>query len=294
MTVAFAPAAPLVIYRNDIEMAFNRRNKLLFNTVLTNFQAKGYQAVFEVADADASLAKTRGANGDISFNSFTQAQYTATMEAKFAPYELSKENVLYSQGDLERVMTEAAAGQINRTIDSSIITTLDAATQEYNSSSAPLTNVSINTFVNIKAKLMQARVPNNGEIFCVVNPSIEASLLTLPNVTNIMYTDKKNLQNPDSLDWADQIKMYEFAGLKFIVMPDLPGMGTALETNYVYHKKSVGLAHLMGGEGPTVDAGYDGRQKRYWVNADFIMGSKIIQNTGIYKFYSDATALLQS
>jgi len=143
-------------------------------------------------------------------------------------------------------------------------------------------------------KLMQARVPNNGEIFCVVNPSIEASLLTLPNVTNIMYSDKKNLQNPDSLDWADQIKMYEFAGLKFIVMPDLPGMGTALETNYVYHKKSVGLAHLMGGEGPTVDAGYDGRQKRYWVNADFIMGSKIIQNTGIYKFYSDATALLQS
>jgi len=290
MTVAFAPAAPLVIYRNDIEMAFNRRNKLLFNTVLTNFQAKGYQAVFEVADADATLAKTRGANGSISFDSFTQAQYTATMEAQFAPYKLSKENILYSQGDLERVMTEAAAGKINRTIDSHIISTLDTATQEYNTTA--LTSVSINTFVNIKAKLMQARVPNDGELYCVINPSIEASLLTLPNVTNIFYSDKKNLQNPETFDWADKIKMYEFAGLKFIVMPDLPGMGTALETNYVYHKKSVGLAHLMGGEGPTVDAGYDGQQKNYWVNADFILGSKIIQNTGIYKFYSDATALL--
>lgn len=290
MTVTYAPVAPLVIYRDEIEMAFNRRQKLLFNTVLTNFQSKGAKVVFEVADADPTLAVTRGANGKIPVGSFTQNQYDAVMETFFAYRELNKETTLYSQGNLEKVMTENVAGVINRTIDSHIISTLDTATQEY-ASGVPLTNISINTFVNIKAKLMQSRVPNDGEIYCVVNPSIEASLLTLPNVTNIFFSDKKNLQNPDSLDWSDQIKMYEFAGLKFIVMPDLPGMGTALETNYVYHKKAVGLAHLLD---QAIDSGYDGRDKKYWVNADFSMASKIIQNTGIYKFYSDATALLDS
>lgn len=289
--MSFTPVAPLVVYRNEIEMAFNRRNKLLFNTVNTKFQSNGYQVVFEVADSDDSLAVTRGANGLIPSGSITQEQFTATMNAKFAKYTLNQENKLYSQGDLQRVMTEAAAGKINRTIDSDIITTLDGATQEYNTT--PITSVSISTILNIKAKLQNSNVPNDGQLYAVITPAVEAGLLQLPNVTNVLFSDKKNLQNPDSFDWADMPKMYEFAGVKFIVIPALPGNGTSTETNYVYHKQSVGLAHMIGGEGePQVDAGWNGENKYYYVNANFIMASKILQNTGIYKFYSNATALL--
>lgn len=291
MTVTFTPQAPLVIYRNDIIMAFNRREKLLYNTVLTQFQAKGHQAVFEVADATTDYAVSRGANGNIPAQTFTQAQLTATMEIKFAYDKRNKEDILGSQGDIERVMTEAAVGKINRSIDKLILDTLDAATQTAYST-APLTSVSVDIFAGLKAKLTQAKVPGDDNIYCVIQPSVEAQLYKIPNFANSLYVGKMPINNAD-VSWKDSPRMYRWMGLNFIVIPGMTGEGTSSETNYIYHKNAVGLASALSGEGsPTVDAGYDGQEKQYWVNADFYMGGKIIQNTGIYKFYSDGTQLL--
>ena len=146
MTVAFTPSAPLVVYRNEIVLGFQRRQKLLYNSVLTQFQAKGYQAVFEVADTGNDYAVTRGANGFVPSSTFTQAQYTATMQMQFAKDVRNKEDILGSQGDIERVMTEAAIGKINRSIDKVILDQLDAGSQTA-WSSAPLTSISTDTFV---------------------------------------------------------------------------------------------------------------------------------------------------
>lgn len=291
MTVAYAPTAPLVIYRNDIILGFNRREKLLYNSVLTQFQARGYQAVFEVADTNSDYAVKRGANGFIPSSTFTQAQYTATMEIQFAKDVRNKEDILGSQGDIERVMSEAAVGKINRSIDKVILDTLDAASQTA-WSTAPLTSVSIDTFAGLKALLTRAKVPSDGNITCVIQPSVEAQLYKLPGFANSLWTGKMPINMAD-VAWKDKPRMYTWLDINFIVLPGMTGEGTSSETNYIYHKNSIGLAASLDGQGtPTVEAGYNQENAYYFVNADFYMGAKVIQNTGIYKFYSDGTALV--
>lgn len=291
MTVSFSPTGPLVIYRNDITMGFNRREKLLYNSVLTQFQARGYQAVFEVADTNSDYAVKRGANGYIPASTFTQNQYTTTMEIQFAKDIRNKEDILGSQGDIERVMTEAAIGKINRSIDKVILDQLDTATQTA-WSSAPLTSVSIDTFAGLKALLARNKVPSDGNIFCVIQPSVEAQLYKLPGFANSLWTGKMPINMAD-VAWKDKPRMYNWLDINFICMPGLTGAGTTSETNYFYHKNSLGLATALDGQGtPTVAAGYDEKDAFYYVNADFYMGAKVIQDTGIYKFYSDGTSLV--
>ena len=291
MAAAFQPTAPLVIYRQDIIMGFNRREKLLYGSVLNQFQARGYQAVFEVADTNADYAVKRGADGFIPASTFTQAQYTATMEIQFAKDVRTKEDIMGSQGDIERVMTDAAIGKINRSIDKVILDTLNTATQTaWNS--APLTTISIDTFAGLKAKLTANRVPSDGNIYAVINPSVEAQLYKLPGFANSLYTGRMPINNAD-VAWKDKPRMYNWLDINFIVMPDLLGAGTSSETNYFYHKNSIGLAAALDGQGtPTVEAGYNQENAYYFVNADFYMGAKVIQDTGIYKFYSDGTSLI--
>lgn len=291
MTVAFTPSAPLVVYRNEITLGFQRRQKLLYNSVLTQFQAKGYQAVFEVADTGNDYAVTRGANGFVPSSTFTQAQYTATMQMQFAKDVRNKEDILGSQGDIERVMTEAAIGKINRSIDKVILDQLDAGTQVA-WSSAPLTSISTDTFAALLAKLTAAKVPMDGNITAVIQPSVFAQLYKLPNFANELYVGKTPTPELD-LKWQDEQRMYRWMGINFIVMPNLTGAGTSSETNYIYHKNAVGLAADLSGQGtPTVDAGYDQQNSYYFVNANFYMGAKVIQDTGIYKFYTDGTSLV--
>jgi len=291
MTVSFAPAAPLVVYRNDIIMGFERREKLLWGSVTNQFQQKGYQAVFEVADTGGEYAVKRGANGFIPASTFTQSQLTATMEIQFAKDVRNKEDILGSQGDIQRVMTESSVGKINRSIDKVILDTLDLASQTA-WSSAPLTSVSIDVFASLKALLTAAKVPSDGNITCVINPSVEAQLYKLPGFSNSMYSANRPIDTA-SLGWMDKPRKYRWLDIDFIVMPGLTGASTSSETNYIYHKASIGLAADLTGEGnPTIDAGYNGENKYYFVNSDFYMGAKIIQDTGIYKFYSDGSTLL--
>tara|TARA_R110000787_G_scaffold72733_4_gene162159 strand:- start:4668 stop:5549 length:882 start_codon:yes stop_codon:yes gene_type:complete len=286
----FTPTAPLVVYRNEIELAFNRRKTLLFGSVSTQFQAKGHQAVFQVADADLTYAVKRGANGLIPSETFSQEQLTATMEIQFAKDTRTIEDAMGSQGDIVSTMVEAAAGKIARSIDKVITDTLDTATQTMFNAN-PLSTIGLNVFTSLKAQLTKARVPSDGSIYCVIQPSVEAQLYNLPSFASSLMVNTKPIPGAD-LDWKDEIKMYNWLGINFIVLPDLPGQGTASETNYIYHKRSVGLAADVSGGSPIVSTGYNEENAYHFVNADFYMGAKVIQNTGIIKFFSNGENLI--
>ncbi len=296
MVAIFTPTAPLVVYQSDIVLAFNQRKKKLYNAVTTTFQPRGSSAVFEVGDAGHGFATQRGANGFIPSGSITQNQYTVPLTAEFAKYTRTKEDIAGSQGDIIRLMTDAATGKMNRTIDQSIRSTLATATTAYYANS-PIVSVASQIFSNLFAVLSQNYVDNDGEIYCAITPAVAGSLNELPAFANSLYVNKTPLATGE-MNWHSEGIDFIWNGIKFIIDPQLPGANTTAATNFMWHKKSIGMAcdygqEAMGGNsGASVDAGWNGENKFYYINADFRLGSTVIQDSGIIKFTSNDTALL--
>lgn len=296
MVAIFTPTAPLVVYQSDIVLAFNQRKKKLYPTVTTTFQPRGSSAVFEVGDAGHGFAVQRAANSFIPSGNITQSQYTVPLTAEFAKYTRTKEDIAGSQGDIIRLMTDAAVGKMNRTIDQNIRTTLATGSVGYYSAS-PITSVASQIFSNLFAILSQNFVDNDGDIYCAITPAVAGALQELPAFANSLYANKTPLATGE-MNWHTEGFDFIWNGIKFIIDPQLPGVGTTSETNFMWHKKSVGMAcdygqESMGGNsGAAVDAGWNGENKFYYINADFRIGSTVIQDSGIIKFYSNGTALL--
>lgn len=276
------PVAPLVIYDTDIMLAANQRQSLLPASVTNKAIDTGSSYIFEIADATYSYAKERAPNSNIPVGNFTQTQKTTTISTLWSEVFKSLEEVKGSQGDLKRIMTEHVAGEVARTEDKVIFDTLDAGSTAYSGSAV---TASTDVLRELLGKLLKARFKMNGEIFAVVGPSAWVQLLKDQDFKNSLIsgmTPTKDL----SMKWDDTRRMYSFSGINIIVHSDVPGVGTALETNFFYHKTAIGSVYskdqLLG-----VQSGYIDWMGKYFAIAGVRTGSVALQPTGLFKFYTD-------
>ena len=68
------------MYRQEFIAGFEKRQSLVRNTVITEAEVNGNEAVFLVADSGGAEAVTRGINGDIPTRPDNLNQYTATLQ----------------------------------------------------------------------------------------------------------------------------------------------------------------------------------------------------------------------
>lgn len=285
MSVYGNPVAPLVIYDTDIMLAANQRQSLLPGTVTSRAIDTGSSYIFEIADATYSYAKERAPNSNIPVGNFTQTQKTATISTLWSEVFKSLEEVKGSQGDLKRIMVEHVAGEIARTEDKVIFDTLDASATEFDSSAV---TASADVMRQLLGQLLKNRFKMNGEIFAVVGPSAWVQLLNDQDFKNSLISGTTPTKDLD-LKWDDTRRMYSFSGINIVVHSDVPGVGTALETNFLYHKTSVGSVYskdqLLG-----VNSGYIEHQGKYYAIAGVRTGSAALQTTGMFKFYTNGLA----
>lgn len=286
MSVYGNPVAPLVIYDTDIILAANQRQSLLPASVTNKAIDMGSSYVFEIADATYSYAKERAPNSNIPVGNFTQVQKTANVSTLWSEVFKSLEEIKGSQGDLKRIMTEYVAGEIARTEDKVIFDVLDADSTEFDSSTVTMT---ADVLRQLLGNLLKNRFKMNGEIFAVVGPSAWVQLLKDQDFKNSLIsgmTPTKDL----SLKWDDTRRMYSFSGINIIVHSDVPGVGTAQETNFFYHKTAVGSVYskdqLLG-----VQSGYIDWQGKYFAIAGVRTASVALQTTGMFKFYTDGLSI---
>ena len=76
-----ADTALQTVYRTEFVKGYEQRQSLLRDTVTTQAQITGNQAVFLVADTGSATATTRGANGLIPARADNLSQPTATLSA---------------------------------------------------------------------------------------------------------------------------------------------------------------------------------------------------------------------
>lgn len=265
-------------FRAEYIAGFEQRQSLVRTTVTTEANVNGNQAVFLVADSGGATAVTRGVNGLIPARADNLNQNTATLIEWHDLVRRTKFNLYASQGDGRRIMQETSMAVLNRKIDQDIITAL--ATNPGNQDTGAATTMSLSLAMFGMAILGNNNVPMDGNISALITPGAYAYLMQTKEFANVQYVNDKPFEN--------SMTMFRWAGVNWIVHPNLPGKGTAAEQCFMYHKSAIG--HACDTEAIQTAAGYDEEQDYSFARATAYMGSKTLQDTGIVIINHDGSA----
>ena len=278
-----ADTAYQIQYRQEFIAGFEQRQSLVRNTVTTEAVLKGNQATFLVADSGDATAVTRGVNGLIPARADNLNQYTATLVEWHDLVRRTNFNIFASQGDGRRIMQDTTMAVLNRKIDSDIITELNTATQDTGSA----VTASLALAMHSKVILGNNDVPSDGNIFSLITPAFEAYLMQTKEFASAEYVSNKPFDGNGGI-----MTMFRWAGVNWIVHPNLPGKGTSAERCFMYHKNAIGHAADTAGMDSAV--GYDEEQAYSFARCSMHMGAKILQSSGIVVINHDGSGFAAS
>ena len=265
------------MYRQEFIKKFEQRVSLLRKTVTTEAEVKGNTAVFLTAGSGSATAKTRGANGLIPARADDLTQSSATLQEWHDLVRKNNFNIYAGQGKQREIMQMTTMAVVNRKIDEDIITALETGTQY-----AGLVGVTATLALVTKAQaiLGQADVPYDGNVSMLITPAFRAYLMQTKEFTSVDYINDK--------PFTSESVMFRWAGVNFIVHPNLTGEGTDTEICIMYHKDAIG--HACDKESIMTAVGYDEEQDYSFSRCSTYMGSKLLQNTGIIQVRHDGSA----
>jgi hypothetical protein len=81
---------------------------------------------------------------------------------------------------------------------------------------------------------------------------------------------------------------YRWRNVLIIPHPSVPGVATAAEQAFMYHKNAIG--HAADTAGMQTPVGYDEEQDYSYARCTIFMGSKLLQNTGVVIAAHDGSA----
>ena len=272
-------------YRDEIIAAFEAQATLLRETVTTEAQIKGNQAVFLVAGSGGAAAQTRGANGMIPSRTDDNTQNTVTLGEWHDLVRKTGFNIFASQGNQRQLMQRTSLAVMNRKIDDQIITVLNTGTVTVGAASATPT---VSLFQNARVKLSNASVPWDSNISFVCQPSVLAFLEQAPEFANAEYVEVRPYAGSDqNPSWRDKPMAYRWRNCLIIEHPNLPGKATASEKSFLFHKTAAGHAANTGGMSTAV--GYNDEQDYTYARTSCFMNALLLQNAGVVVMTTDGT-----
>ena len=279
-----ADTAFQTMYRQEFIAGYEQHVSLLRDTVTTEAQFKGNQAVFLIADSGGAAAVTRGVNGLIPARGDDLDQVTCTLGEWHDLVRKTGFNVFASQGNQRAIMQMTSMGVLNRKIDSQIITELNTGTVTIGSST---TLPSVSLFQNGVVKLQNASVPWDSNTSLVCQPAFLAYLEQAPEFANAQYVEMRPYAGKDA-SWRDKPMAYRWRSALICVHPNLPGKGTTSEKSFLFHKTAIG--HAADTSGLQTPVGYNEEQDYSWARASMFMGAKLLQNAGVVVVTADGSA----
>lgn len=277
-----ATSAPTIKYRDEFIATFEETETLLANTCVRETMKEGLQATFLTAGSNDEVAVTRGLNGLIPASNNYMAQTTATLEEWHHLVQQTRFNIFQSQGPQTALMQRKASIVLNKKIDDLILTQLLAGTLTWNGGSATTGNIAnVSKAIGILGN-NEVRTQEEDNMFAVVSPSFMAYLRQTPEFASADYVNVKT--------WTGGVKkMLRWAGVNWIVHPNVSGVGTATERCFMWHRDAMGLAFDTTDVG--VEIGYNGEHDYSWARASAFVGAKLLQNTGIVEMTHDGSAI---
>jgi hypothetical protein len=266
-----ADSAAVIQYREEFIAQFEQGVSWLKMTVTTEAVIKGLQAMFLVAGSGGATAVTRGLNGNIPPRVDSLTQIPATLVEWHDKPQRTDFNIFESQGDGRRIMQMSTVKVMNRKIDQDIIGMLSSATTTL-SGGASVMSLALATRALAHLDLQDVDTTEEDKMFFVATPAARSYLMQVPEFQKADFVDIKILNGPTK-------RFRRWAGFNWIFHPHLPGVGTASESCFAYHKDAVG--HAVNTGEMKVDADYNRENAYWWARSSIYMGSSVLQNAGI-------------
>lgn len=264
------------LYRAEFISGFEQKQSLVRQTVTTEANVNGNTAVFLVADSGSAAAVTRGTNGLIPARADNLTQNSCTLAEWHDLVRRTGFNLYASQGDGRRIMQDTTMAVLNRKIDSDIIAQLETGTQDTGTAAT----MSLSLAMYAVAILGNNAVPMDGNISALITPAAYAYLMQTKEFASVDYVNNKPFESG--------MTMFRWAGINWIVHPNLTGKGTSAEKCIVYHKSAIG--HACDVASIQTAVGYDEEQDYSFARATGYFGSKLLQNTGVVIVNHDGSA----
>lgn len=273
-----ADSAFQIQYRQEFVAQFEQGQSRLRNTCTTEAVVKGNQATFLVAGSGGATAVTRGLSGNIPPRVDSLTQVPITLVEWHDKPQRTDFNIFASQGDGRRIMQMSTVKVMNRKIDQDIISALSTATN--NLGAAQSFTLALAQRAMAKLDLNDVETEEEDDIFFVVTPAVFALLGQIKEFNNANVVEIKPLTGPAR-------KFRRWAGFNWIKHAHLPGVGTANETCFAYHRAAVG--HAVNTGEMDVDADYNRENKYYWARSSIYQGSSLLQQAGIVAVAHDGS-----
>lgn len=278
-----ADTAFQVQYRKEAVMGFEQGVSYLRHSVLTEVEFKGNQATFLVADSGGATPNTRGVNGLIPARGEDLNQYTATLVEWHDLVRRTSFNIFASQGDGRRIMQQTTRKVMNRKVDSDILAELQNATQTTGSAVTGSLNLVLKAHTILGNNSVDVDEEDN--MFGVISYAFNAYLMQIPEFTKADYVEIKPFNMPAK-------RFRRWAGINWIVHPNIVGKGTSLEYCFLFHRNAIG--HAVNTGDIQALAGYHEEQDYSWARTTGFFGSKLLQNSGVVVMKHDGSAYVSS
>ena len=281
-----ANTAYQIQYRQEYISAFEAGEALLRMACTTETMIQGNQATFLVAGSGDATAVTRGSDGRIPARYDDLNQYTATLTEWHDVVEKTRFNIFAGQSNQQKIMQEQGVKVMNRKIEDEIITELNNATLDANSTAS---KASVDLVTTAVAILGQNNVPTEEEdkMFGLISPAFYKYMIQAPEFSSRDYVEVGAFNSNGT-----RKKVLRWFGINWIKSTRITGLGTNAEKCYIFHKDAIG--HALDKKGLTVALGHDERHDFSWARTSAFMGSKILQNSGIIRINHDASAIAAS
>jgi hypothetical protein len=271
------------IYRQEYIAGFEARQSLLRNTVVTEAQVQGNQAIFLVADSGSATAVTRGSDGLIPSRNDNLNQNTCVL-TEYHDKVIKTDFVIdASQSNQRKIMQETTMATMNRQIDDLIIAQLDTATLNTGTSATASLDL-ITKAIGILGS-NDVAIDESENMFGVITSAFYTYLLRIKEFKNAEYVSGNSFNEANK-------KMIKFAGVNWIVSTRITGKGTSTEKCYLYHKNSVG--HAVHKDTIQSVLGYDEEDAYSYCRTSISMGSKLLQNNGVIRINHDGSAIVSA
>ena len=271
-------------YRQEFIAGFEFGQSMLRSTVVTESVVKGNEATFLVADTGGAEAVTRGVNGMIPARADNLTQKPAILTEWHDKPRRTRFNIFGSQGDGRRIMQQGTIKVMNRKIDDVILANLNTATQTINvtGSAADSRMVAVTKAIAVLGN-NDVDVEEESNMFGVMSPAFRAFLYQNNQFTSADYVDVKPFNGPVR-------KMLRWAGVNWVVHSRVPGVGTANEHLFVYHRNSIG--HAVNSGDMDVKSGYNEEDDYYWARTSMFMGGSLLQPNGVVVVNHDGSSMV--
>ena len=275
-------------YRQEMIATFEVGVSLAYQSTTHEAVISGNTATFLVAGSGGATAVTRGVNGLIPSRPNDLTQVSCTLAEWHDKPTVTGFNIFASQGNLRSLMQRTTMEVVNRKLDDLIITELNTATNDVNSTGEA---ASVDMIAHAQTILGNNNVPFDGQISALITPAFNGYLNQIPEYASADYVMLRTLDN-NTNNFANVMKAKRWMDVNWIVHPALPGVATASEKCFMYHKSAIGCA--MDTEGMKCPVGYDDEDDYSWSRCTAYTGAKLLQNSGVVVMTHDGSNYVAS